>query len=123
MSIYRLHQTPNVFYVLIPCLSLFPIALDRLNYNIHWGFGFNFTLALATQITGFGLAGLFKRLLIKPASLIWPQNLVTSTLLNTLHAEEDFQSGAGTVSRYKWFMWVSIGAFVWHWLPGTLDLC
>lgn len=83
--------------------------------------GFSFCLALATQVTGFGFAGLFKRILIKPASLIWPETLVTSTLLNTLHAEEDWHSreGGGGVSRYKWFLWVFCGSFVWYWLPGS----
>jgi hypothetical protein len=104
-------------YSLTVCLHY---TTPRLYYKVNWGFGFNFCLALATQITGFGFAGLFRRLLIKPASLIWPQTLVTSTLLNTLHAEEDFQGGVGTFSRYRWFMWVSFGAFIWHWLPGYL---
>jgi hypothetical protein len=81
---------------------------------------FNFCLALATQVTGFGFAGISKRLLIKPASLIWPQTLVVSTLLNTLHAEEDFQGGDDGISRYRWFLWVFCGAFCWHWLPGYL---
>lgn len=92
-------------------------TFSRHFYNVHWGAGFNFCLALATQVTGFGLAGLCKRLLIKPASLIWPQTLVTSTLLNTLHAEEDFRGNDGGITRYKWFVWVSVGSFVWQWLP------
>lgn len=90
-------------------------------YKIQWGTGFSFCLVLATQVTGFGFAGLFRRILIKPASLIWPETLVTSTLLNTLHAEEDWHTREnGGVSRYKWFIWMFFGSFVWHWLPGYL---
>jgi OPT oligopeptide transporter protein len=96
--------------------------INRWYYNVHWGTGFSFCLALATQVTGFGLAGLCKRILIKPASLIWPETLVTSTLLNTLHAEEDWHtSEGGGLSRYKWFLWVFCSSFVWYWLPGSLS--
>lgn len=103
-----------------PTYAMNTIVTIEHYYNIHWGTGFNLCLALSTQITGFGYAGIFRRLLIWPASLIWPATLVTSTLLNTLHAEEDFRSPSSGISRYKWFLWVGGAAFVWHWLPGYL---
>jgi hypothetical protein len=74
---------------------------------------------LATQLTGFGLAGVCRRYLVWPASMIWPQNLVVCTLLNTLHAEDD-ESGTGGMTRYRFFVWVSIAAFAWQFLPGYL---
>jgi OPT oligopeptide transporter protein len=106
-------------------VAIYPTyALNLIVVNEHWyhtrfGFGFNFCLAIATHMTGFGLAGVCKRILVRPASLIWPQTLVTSTLLNTLHAEEDLlgDSGAG-ITRYRWFVYVAIGAFLWQWMPG-----
>lgn len=82
---------------------------------------FNITLILATQLTGFGLAGLCRRLLVYPASMVWPQNLVACTLLNTLHAEEDATSGG--ITRYRFFMWGVAGAFVFFFLPGEQCLC
>lgn len=78
------------------------------------------TLILATQLTGFGLAGLCRRLLVYPASMVWPQNLVACTLLNTLHAEEDASSGG--VTRYRFFMWVVTGAFAFFFLPGECSV-
>ncbi|QRW17658.1 OPT oligopeptide transporter protein [Rhizoctonia solani] len=58
-------------------------------YNIRLGVGWSICLMIATQLTGFGLAGMCRRYLVQPASMIWPQNLVVCTLLNTLHAEDD----------------------------------
>ncbi|KAG8748166.1 hypothetical protein FRC10_008899 [Ceratobasidium sp. 414] len=87
-------------------------------YNIRLGPGFNICLMLATQLTGFGLAGICRRFLVWPASMIWPQNLVVCTLLNTLHAEDD-ESGQG-MTRYRFFIWVSIAAFAYQFLPGLL---
>ena len=74
-----------------------PIRLERhrsfvvseVYYKIVFGYWFSLTLVLATQLTGFGLAGLCRRFLVWPASMVWPQNLVACTLLNTLHAEDE----------------------------------
>lgn len=71
---------------------------------------------LCTQLTGFGLAGVCRRFLVWPSSMIWPQNLVACTLLNTLHAEDD-ETGGG-MTRYKFFMWVAVGVFFYNFLPG-----
>ena len=89
----------------IPCLTL------RLSFNI--------VLTLATQFTGFGLAGICRRFLVWPASLIWPLNLVVCTLLNTLHAEDE-SMGVGGITRYRFFMIASFGSFFWYFLPGYL---
>ncbi|MBW0525345.1 hypothetical protein O181_065060 [Austropuccinia psidii MF-1] len=83
------------------------------------GSGFDFCLALATQLLGFSLAGITRRFLIWPASMIWPSNLVVCTLLNTFHAEDDDGSD-GSLTRFKFFIYVAIGAFVWYWVPGYL---
>jgi hypothetical protein len=102
-----------------PTYALNTIIVNEYFHQTHFGIGFNYCLALATHLTGFGLAGICKRILIKPASLIWPQNLVTSTLLNTLHAKESLsgRSGGG-ITRYRCFLYVTIGTFVWQWMPG-----
>jgi len=49
--------------------------------------------------------------------MVWPQNLMTCTLLNTLHAEEDENAG---ISRFRHFMYVFTGAFFFFFLPGYL---
>ncbi|KAJ1307232.1 hypothetical protein OPQ81_001346 [Rhizoctonia solani] len=88
-------------------------------YKIKLGTGWNLCLMLATQLTGFGLAGICRRYLVWPASMIWPQNLVVCTLLNTLHAEDD-EPGRGGITRFKFYLYVAIGTFVWQFLPGFL---
>ena len=96
-------------------------------YGISLNYWFSLTLILATQLTGFGLAGMTRRFLVWPASMIWPQNLVCCTLLNTLHAEDEddgigmygSQSGKG-MSRYRFFMICTAGSFLWWFMPGEL---
>ena len=87
-------------------------------YGISFGPGFEMLLILATTLTGFGLAGLCRTLLVKPASMVWPQNLVSCALLNTLHAEDD--DGTAGISRYKFFIYVMIGTFLWTFVPSFL---
>jgi hypothetical protein len=87
-----------------------------LNLCFQLGYWFALVLVLATQLTGFGLAGICRRFLVWPASMVWPQNLVACTLLNTLHAEDDESTGGMT--RYRYFMLVTTAAFFWFFLPG-----
>ncbi|GAA6022043.1 hypothetical protein JCM10207_001028 [Rhodosporidiobolus poonsookiae] len=89
-------------------------------YQISHGAGFDILLILTTQMVGFGAAGLCRRFLVWPASLMWPQNLVFCTLLNTLHAEDDDDEGSRGPSRFRFFLYVITGAFVWYWVPGFL---
>ncbi|GAA6024567.1 hypothetical protein JCM11491_002702 [Sporobolomyces phaffii] len=95
----------------------FSLASDKY-YGIRQGPGFDILLVLTSQMIGFGTAGLCRRFLVWPAGMIWPQNLVFATLLNTLHAEDDDEGGGP--SRFKFFVWVFCGAFAWYWLPGFL---
>ncbi|KAI9351104.1 OPT oligopeptide transporter protein-domain-containing protein [Zopfochytrium polystomum] len=41
--------------------------------------------AAATQLFGYGLAGLCRRFLVRPAAMLWPGNLATVALLRSLH--------------------------------------
>ncbi|KZT40466.1 OPT superfamily oligopeptide transporter [Sistotremastrum suecicum HHB10207 ss-3] len=84
------------------------IVVSELFYQYRLNYWFNLLLVLATQLTGFGLAGLCRRFL----------NLVVCTLLNTLHAEDDEASGG--LSRYRYFLMLAGGAFFWFFLPGFL---
>lgn len=100
-----------------PAYALNAIVVADVYYGIRRGLGFNFLLVLGNQVAGFGLAGLCRRFLVWPASLIWPQDLVVCALLNTLHAEDDEDEG---ISRFKFFSYVGIAAFFFYFLPGFL---
>ncbi|TFL07122.1 OPT oligopeptide transporter [Pterulicium gracile] len=101
-----------------PPYALNAIVVSDVYYKIELGYWFNLVLVLSTQLTGFGLAGLCRRFLVWPASMVWPQNLVACTLLNTLHAEDEDESGG--ITRYRFFMWVTGGSFVFFFLPDYL---
>ncbi|KAF9463568.1 oligopeptide transporter [Collybia nuda] len=107
--------------------ALNAVVVSEMFYDLKLGYWFSLVLVLATQLTGFGLAGLCRRFLVWPASMVWPQNLVACTLLNTLHAEdEDDGVGMGGstrgkgMTRYRFFMIVMIGSFFFFFLPGFI---
>lgn len=102
-----------------PSYAMNTIVVAELYYGLDFGLGFNFTLILATQMTGLGLAGVARRFLVWPASMVWPNNLVSCTLLNTLHAGEDVDPRGG-LTRYRFFLYVTAGAFAWTFLPQFL---
>lgn len=93
------------------------LVLDKY-YDTPKGIGFDMLTILCTQLIGFGMAGVCRRFLVWPASMIWPQNLVFCTLLNTFHAEED-QAQDGRMTRFKFFGIVATCAFFWYFLPGA----
>ncbi|TFY51053.1 hypothetical protein EVG20_g11190 [Dentipellis fragilis] len=101
-----------------PPYALNAIVVSEVYYHYDMGFWFSVVLVLATQATGFGLAGLCRRFLVWPASMVWPQNLVACTLLNTLHAEDD--EGVGGMTRYRYFLYVVCGAFFFFFFPGFI---
>lgn len=123
-----------------PPYALNAVVVSEVFYEIELGYWFAVVLVLATQLTGFGLAGLCRRFLVWPASMVWPHNLVACTLLNTLHAEDE-DDGIGMslisgpdgdaggarpsskgMSRYKFFMILMIATFFFFFLPGEFDL-
>ena len=112
--------------------ALNAIVTSEVYYNLDVGYWFQLVLILATQLTGFGLAGLCRRFLVWPASMVWPQNLVACTLLNTLHAEDEDDAITGEegpfgflsrltrrpLTRYRYFIIVFVAGFLFFFLPG-----
>ena len=58
-----------------------------------------------------------------PASMIWPENLVSVTLLNAMYEKDsppDRKVLGGAMPRLKWFALVSAGSFFYFFIPGFL---
>lgn len=58
--------------------------------------------------------------------MIWPGNLVGVTLMNAMYEQNDLPDPkvlGGSMPRYRWFMVVTAGAFVYYFIPGFLAQC
>lgn len=90
-------------------------------WNQDFGAGFCFLYLLTTQALGFGLAGLARRWLVYPGALIWPAALPSTVLFRALHEPEDNKPANGwTLTRYRFFAYFTIFAFVIFWFPDYL---
>lgn len=92
------------------------VVAGQLFYGKAFGFGFAFLLILCSQLLGFSFAGLTRRFVVLPASMLWPEALVVATNLNAFHSEEDNFSGG--MPRIKFLCIVLAGAAAYFWLPG-----
>jgi hypothetical protein len=68
---------------------------------------------LSTQLIGFGMVGIMRRFLIKPAELIWPNTLSDVALFVGFH-----EKGSSTgISRLGMFWYGACGMFLYSWFP------
>lgn len=86
-------------------------------YHVDFGWGFNIVGAICTQVIGYSIAGIFRRILVYPASMIWPSTLVTTTFLTNIHLNVNHITNGWRISRLKLFIVVMTACFLWSWIP------
>ncbi|KAH8775976.1 OPT oligopeptide transporter protein-domain-containing protein [Hyaloscypha sp. PMI_1271] len=94
------------------------IVAQRGFYGQHFFWGFNFMLGFSAQCVGFGIVGLMRKYLVEPASMIWPQTLVSASFMYALHDHsktETTRANGWSISRYRYFLYAFTGSFlIWH---------
>ncbi|KAL7621266.1 hypothetical protein AAE478_008583 [Parahypoxylon ruwenzoriense] len=99
------------------------LIAQQVFYGQHFGWAFQLLFGVTTLCTGYGLAGLGRRFLVWPAAMIWPSDLVNASLFYALHdhaPSDPVKTNGWSISRYRWFLYVMGGAFVWYWFPGWI---
>ncbi|KAJ6628838.1 OPT oligopeptide transporter [Mycena sp. CBHHK59/15] len=97
------------------------VAVQRVYYNQTYNFSFQWLIVMSTQLIGFSIGGIARRFLVQPPSMIWPANLVTCALFNTLHSTDYASIGnRGGYSRERFFYVAFACSAVWYLLPGYL---
>lgn len=94
------------------------IVTMRHFYGLDYGWGFEIMGMIATQAIGYSIAGMARRILVYPASMIWPSTLVTTTFLTNIHLNVNHVANGWRVSRLRFFSMVLMSSFAWYWLPG-----
>lgn len=91
-------------------------------YHMELNAGYQLLLVWTSQMIGYGAAGLTRRWVVYPASCVWPQTLISVSLFDSLHTRsiEKTVVNSWKVSRYRFFLYVLIGSFLWYWIPGFL---
>ena len=78
---------------------------------------------MSTQLIGFSVGGICKRILVAPASMIWPENLAYCALFNMLHTQETMGTrGRRGIFRERFLTYVFIGYFFYSQLSSSFSL-
>ena len=88
-------------------------------------FGYQVLLALSTDLMGYGLAGIMRKILVYPAYCLYPKSLVTIALNSSLHKDKNSAVvGPGKktwfISRFQFFLWAFLVMFVYFWFPNYI---
>jgi hypothetical protein len=79
--------------------------------NAGWGILFLIT----TQMIGYGFAGLFRDILVRPPSIYYPGVLPNVALFNAMH-----RNPTVTKNSLKFFGIVAVCTFCWEWFPTVI---
>ncbi|CAI4211109.1 unnamed protein product [Parascedosporium putredinis] len=99
------------------------LIAQQLFYGQNFGWAFQILFGITTLCTGYGLAGLARRFLVWPASMIWPSDLVNCALFYTLHdhsPSDPSKTNGWKIGRYRLFLIVGTAGFIWYWFPGWI---
>ncbi|KAI9166448.1 Sexual differentiation process protein isp4 [Paramyrothecium foliicola] len=115
------HSTGAYIVSMIQVLKLDVFYGEKvLSNNVAW----QITTLLATQLLGYGCAGMARRFLVYPPAMIWQKPLATIALTKALvkdGKEGTLESANGwTISRYRFFLACFAAMFVWYWVPNYL---
>ncbi|KAH7928158.1 small oligopeptide transporter [Leucogyrophana mollusca] len=97
------------------------VAVQRVYYSQRNSFSYQWMLVMSTQLIGFSIGGVARRFLVSPPAMIWPANLVTCSLFNTLHSQQYAGiGGQGGISRERFFIYAFVASMCWHFFPGYI---
>ncbi|RDW59914.1 putative isp4 protein-2 [Coleophoma cylindrospora] len=96
------------------------IQAQKVFYGLDTPVGYQILLALSMQLFGLGLAGMAYKYIVEPPQMVWPATLANAALFDTLHSRINVEADGWKISRYRFFMYVFCGGFVWYWFPGFI---
>lgn len=92
--------------------GLGPLSALELYYGKRIGTGWSILFLVTTQLLGYGFAGVFRDILVRPPKLFYPGVLPNVALFNAMH-----RNPAVTRKSLTFFACCAIVAFCWQWLP------
>lgn len=87
------------------------------NQSLGNDLGFQFTMALSSQLVGYTLAGLTREFLVYPSAMVWWGNLLEISVLRALHVKENLPANGWKISQMRFFMICMIGYGIYFILP------
>jgi hypothetical protein len=102
------------------------LAVQKLYYNINPHPAVGIFLILSTQMLGYGLAGILRRTLVYPSDMLYPTNLPTASLLESLHKDRKTVKKKLRIFYYGFivlFLWQAFPQYIMPLLAGLSVFC
>lgn len=93
--------------------GLGPLSALELYYDRKLNPGWGILFLLTTQMIGYGFAGLFRDILVRPPKIYYPGVLPNVALFNAMH-----KNPSVTKNSIRFFTYVASATFVYQWFPG-----
>ncbi|KAJ3205785.1 hypothetical protein HDU82_004962 [Entophlyctis luteolus] len=116
-----------------PSYAMYNIISQKYILGQPIGWGWCLLFSFVCQFYGYGLSGLFRKFLVRPAAMLWPANLSVIAVINSFHSPKasDTQSPEESevskalspqkfMSRHKFFWIAASIMFAWQWLPSFI---
>jgi hypothetical protein len=98
--------------------AMMVLAVQKLYYNINPKPIVGILLILSTQMLGYGVAGALRKTLVYPSVMLYPTNLPTASLLESLHRERK------AVQKKMRIFYIAFGVlFLWQAFPQYISMC
>ncbi|KAK0725295.1 oligopeptide transporter 6 [Lasiosphaeris hirsuta] len=93
--------------------GLGPLSAMELYYGRRINAGWGILFLLTTQMIGYGFAGIFRDILVRPPKMYYPGVLPNVALFNAMH-----HNPSVTKKSLRFFTYVATATFIWQWFPG-----
>ncbi|KAK3346669.1 oligopeptide transporter 6 [Lasiosphaeria hispida] len=93
--------------------GLGPLSAMELYYGRRINAGWGILFLLTTQMIGYGFAGIFRDILVRPPKIYYPGVLPNVALFNAMH-----HNPSVTKKSLRFFSYVAVATFIWQWFPG-----
>ncbi|XP_027347097.1 oligopeptide transporter 7-like [Abrus precatorius] len=94
------------------------VSIVKVFYKREMSIFVAWLVVITTHLLGFCWAGLFRRYLVEPAAMWWPQYLVQVSLFRALHEKEERPKGG--LTRNQFFLIAFVCSFAYYVFPGYL---
>ncbi|KAI0480752.1 oligopeptide transporter [Xylariaceae sp. FL0804] len=88
------------------------MSVERLYYGKELSAAVSIFMLFSSQILGYGLAGLMRRTLVYPKSMLWPYNLPVNSMIENLHTRRPENR-----KPLKLFLIIFVCIFCWEIVP------
>ncbi|KAH9939462.1 OPT oligopeptide transporter [Amylocystis lapponica] len=88
------------------------VSVQMLYYDNNMNAGIAIFTLIASQLIGYGYAGLLQDVLVKPTKCFWPANIYIANLFQALHYDQQMTS-----KRVRLFWMLFATMFVWEIVP------